>query len=466
MKRLLPLILILPLLSAGGTQGVKLPPYEREVLPNGAVIITVRKPNVPLITLRALVLGGSEADPAGKAGLASLTAELLRRGTVKRNAEQFALDLEALGASINAGSDRQMSFLATEFLTRESEKATELFGEALLQPAFTEDEFTKARAQYIDRARAGKDNLNMAVAQYFASMLYPSGHPYNRPQNGDETSLSTITRDDIIAFYKRQYTARNLVLIAAGDFDPTEMKATLTRMVAPLRAGELWKAPLPKTPKFAQSRLLLIDKPDATQTYFVIGWPGIDRKNPDRVTLGLVNTLFGGRFTSMLNEALRVNSGLTYGAGSRIEMNRFPGAIYISTYTKTETTEKAVDMALTVLKKLSDAGITQDQLDSARNYIKGMYPTSELETADQVAGLLGQIEVFGLDRSEVDSYFQKLDALTLDGVNAIIKRYYSDANLQFSLLGNASKVEAVSKKYAPSMTVIPLTGAGVSAPPF
>ena len=105
--------------------------------------------------------------------------------------------------------------------------------------------------------------------------------------------------------------------------------------------------------------MLLIDKPDATQTYFQIGQPGIDNKNPDRTALEIINTLFGGRFTSMLNDALRVNSGLTYGARSKLEQYRLPGAIVISTYTKTDTTVQAIDMALDVLSKLNEKGITR-----------------------------------------------------------------------------------------------------------
>ena len=108
--------------------------------------------------------------------------------------------------------------------------------------------------------------------------------------------------------------------------------------------------------------MLLIDKPDATQTYFIIAQPGIDRRNPDRERLELVNTVFGGQFLSMLNEELRVNTGLTYGAGSQVEQTRLPGAIAISTYTKTDTTARAIDLALEVLKRLNERGLTPQQL--------------------------------------------------------------------------------------------------------
>jgi predicted Zn-dependent peptidase len=131
----------------------------------------------------------------------------------------------------------------------------------------------------------------------------------------------------------------------------------------------------------ASPRVLLIDKP-GTQTYFVIAQPGVRRATPDRVPLILVNTLFGGRFTSMINDALRVNSGLTYGASSTVQMGRLDGAITINSYTKTDTTEKTIDMALDVLKSLGDKGLTADQLASVKAYVKGEYPTRTVQTAD------------------------------------------------------------------------------------
>jgi len=202
-------------------------------------------------------------------------------------------------------------------------------------------------------------------------------------------------------------------------------------------------------PRPAGTRVLLVDKPDATQTYFTIAQPGVRRSTPDRVPLILVNTLFGGRFTSMINNALRVESGLTYGASSRVQMGRLDGAIEINTYTKTETTEKAIDMALAVLKSLGDKGITADQLASVKAYVKGEYPTRTIQTADQVATLLGEMELYGLGRDDVDQYFARIDAVTLEQANAVARKYYRTDNLTFVLLGNAAQIRDVAKKYGP-----------------
>jgi predicted Zn-dependent peptidase len=190
-------------------------------------------------------------------------------------------------------------------------------------------------------------------------------------------------------------------------------------------------------------RMLLIDKADATQTYFQIAQPGIDKKNRDRATLDIVNTLFGGRFTSMLNDALRVNSGLTYGASAQLQVDRLQGAIVINTYTKTDTTTQAIDMALDVLKRLNEKGITAEQLASAKAYVKGLYPTRHLETIDQLAAEIGEIELYGLGRDAVDGYFSRIDATTLEQANAAIRKYYHRDNLTLSFWARADKIPRV-----------------------
>ena len=188
--------------------------------------------------------------------------------------------------------------------------------------------------------------------------------------------------------------------MSRGEFDSAAAKNSIARAFSGAPEGVRYEWTKDASPA-GGARLLLVDKPDATQTYFVIAQQGITRTSPDRVPMILVNTLFGGRFTSMLNQALRVDSGLTYGARSIMQESRLPGCLCISTYTRTDATVKAIDMALDVTKRLREQGLTAEQLASAKAYVKGTYPTRELETADQLAAVLGDLELFGLGRDEV-----------------------------------------------------------------
>jgi predicted Zn-dependent peptidase len=441
---------------------VKLPPFTRQTLPNGVVLTMLPKKDVPLMTIRVLIRGGVESDPAGQGGLASITAELLRRGTAARSADRFSDELDFMGASYHAGVDAQTTSLSTEFLAKDAARAIDLLSDLLLHPVFPEAEVRKVLAQRADAAKALKDNPQAAAQQYYRAFFFGPQHPYGHPGDGDELSLARISRDAILGYHRRTYVGANTIVVAAGDLDPAALGPQLARAFAALPAGEPypWKKDAPPA-RAGRPRLLLVDKPDATQTYFLIGQPGIHRTHPDRVVLWLVNTLFGGRFTSMLNEELRVNSGLTYGAGCQLERDRLTGSIAIATFTRTEKTAQAIDLALEVLKRLGEKGITAEQLASGKAYLKGGYPTERLETADQLAGVLGEMEIYGLGRGEVDDLFPQIDSITVEQANAAARKYYRPENLVFLLLGNAGKIRESARKYATEVKEVSITTPGL-----
>lgn len=444
----------------------KLPQYTKETLPNGVVIAMSPRSGVPLVHFRVLIRGGVESDPPKMAGLANVTASLLRRDTSKRSAEQFAEELDYLGGTFGSGGGgrgggggglESATAISSEFLSKDFDAGLDLLGDAVLRPAFTESEVHKELARRMDAAKALKDNAQGSIGSYFRATFFGGAHPYGNPP--DEMSYSRMTRQDIADYHSRFYCGKNMLIVVTGDFDSSAAKTKLAQVfgAAPSGTEYAWgKAP----PLARRGQVLLIDKPDATQTYFQIAQPGVDRKNPDRTTLEVINTLFGGRFTSMLNDALRVNSGLTYGASSQLEQNRLPGAIVISTYTKTDTTTQAIDMALDVLKRLNERGITAAQLASAKAYVKGLYPTRRLETMDQLAALIGEIELYGLGRDEVDGYFGRIDAITLDQANATIKKYYKTDDLSFVILGAADKIREQVKKYDPHLREVSIKTEG------
>lgn len=457
------LLMVLPALASSQ---VRLPEFTREQLPNGAILILLPRHDVPLVSVRAVFRGGAEIEPQGMNGITAATVEMMRRGAGKRTAAQIDLDLDFLGASLSSGANRQSAYFSLEFLSKTAPEALAILADILTQPAFPEDELRKVLAQAADRVRSSKDNPAAAVGPYFNGFFYPAGHPYRHSGTPDELSVSRINREEILNHYRRMAAGKNLIFVAAGDFDAKQFAPLARKIAGALPAGEAVKAAADAAPRFERPRLLLVDKPDATQTYFRIGMPGIHRRHPDRVALLAANTLFGGRFTSLLNDALRVNAGLTYGANSILDLDRLTGAIAINSYTPTATTAKAIDLALEVLNQFSGRGVTLEQLDSARAYIKGNFPTDRLETSDQLCSILAELELFGLGRDDIDGFFQRLDALTPESVNAAIRRHFTAGNLQFCLVGNASAIEKEAAKYAKSMKVVSIKTEGFMPPDF
>jgi zinc protease len=444
--------------AISSAQTIKIPPHEKIVLKNGLTVLLMEKHGVPIVSFAALVKSGAAADPAGQEGLASQTAELLRKGTRKRTAQQFAADLDFIGGSFEAGAGADFTTVSAEFLTKDLAKGLDLFADALLHPIFPADEVDKSLAQNLDAVRGSKDEARQVLRLYFYGYLY-GGRGYGRPEEGDEISLKKINRESVVKFYEANYAPGNTILAVAGEFNASELRKKLEDTLGSWPAKSVTPVTVPAIAAAKGKRLLMVDKPDATQTYFVIGNVETAAGDPDRVAIRVVNTIFGGRFTSMLNEALRVESGLTYGASAAFDARKQPGPFGIYTFTKNDSTVQAIDMTLEVLRKLHKDGITAEQLASAKSYIKGQFPPS-IETSRDLAQRIAGDEFYGLDDSEVNQLEARIDAVTLDMARQVIQKHFPEENLVFVLVGKASAIAPAVKKYADKQDTRPIADPG------
>ena len=453
----------LVLVSSGSAQTLKLPPHERVALKNGLTVLLLEKRGVPMINIYAIGKTGAAADPGGQEGLASVTAGLLRKGTKGRTAQQFAADLDYIGASFDADAGADFSSVSSEFLTKDLARGLELFSDALLHPTFPQAEVEKLLAQDIDGVKGAKDDPNQGLGIYYYGYLYGT-HPYGRPASGDEVSLKRIQRDAIVKFYEGNYTPGNTLLAVAGDFTGAEMRKKLEDALGSWQTRAVSATPIPAPAPVKGKRLLLVDKPDATQTYFAIGNVGVAHNDPDRVAIRVVNTIFGGRFTSELNEALRVESGYTYGASSFFDARKMPGPFGIFSFTKNETTTPAIDLALQVLQKLHKSGVSEEQLKSAKSYIKGQFPPN-METSRQLAQIIATHEFYGLGDDEINQLEARVDAVTPEMAQQVIQKHFPAENLVFVLIGSSSAIEKAVEKYAEKRDARPIAEPGFWPPP-
>jgi predicted Zn-dependent peptidase len=447
-------------LDVAAASGVTLPDATRIGLPNGTVLVLTEKHDVPLVAVQAMLRGGAVADPLEKNGLASLYASLLEKGAGKRDAAEFSAAVDSVGGQLVAGAGLESITISGEFLARDARLMVELLADMLIRPTLDREELDKLRERTINMIRAAKDSDPNGLMSTYARGFLFGAHPYGNPVEGSETSLANISHADITRYLTEQVGADRLIVSVAGDFDSDEMLALLRAAFADWRAAAM---PLPEiTAATADEggRVLLIDKPGATQTYFWIGNIGVERDYAQRADLDIANTVFGGRFTSMLNTALRVDSGLTYGASAQLIQPSKPGAVGIRSYTQTESTVAAIDLAVSVLGRLQDSGIDDVMLASARNYVLGQFPTS-LETAAQLAAAFAELAFFGLDADFVNGYGAAVEAVDGASVMTVIDAVYPARDqLVYVLLGDADLIRAQVGKYG-AVTELP-----ISAPHF
>ncbi len=435
--------------AAPEAAGVKVPANQRFVLPNGLTVILVPNKDVPLIAFSGFVRGGAAADPPDKAGVASLVAGLLDRGAGKRSAFEFADAVEGVGGSFSAGAGAESVSFGGQFLARDRALMIELLADALMRPHFDAAEFTNYRNREIEFIKSAKDSDPSQLLGIYGRAALFGSHPFGRPQGGSERTLAALTQGDVVSFHAANFGADRATLVFAGDLDPKWMRQAITAAFGGWAKAKSVLPVLKPAPRVTGTRVLLVDSPGSSQTYFWLGNVGVDRRYSGRPALDLVNTLYGGRFTSLLNTELRIKSGLTYGASSRFTRGSIPGEFAIRSFTQTDNTAQAIDLTLQTLEQLKHGDLAPEMLESSRAYILGQFPLA-LETAADWATTLADLEFYGLSKDYIEGYAPALAKVDLAETAAVIADAFPrPTNLVFVLVGDAAKIREVAAKYGP-----------------
>ena len=439
---------------------ISLPEYERVELGNGTVLLLSEKHDVPLVGLEVVLRGGASGDPAERQGLANLFAAMLEKGSGERDSAAFSETVDAVGGKITARADAESIRISADFMTRDVELMIELVTDMLRRPLLDADEMSRLRDRSINLIKAAKgSNPGNLLPAYGNAFLFGE-HPYGNPVGGSEESLAQVTHEDLLAYYENEVGGDRLIIAVVGDFNAEGMKSRLSTAFGDWRPAAAEMTAPPAAEKQTGRRVFLVDKPGATQTYFWLANIGVAIDYPQRAALNVANTVFGGRFTSMLMTELRVKAGLTYNARSALSRRATPGSVVISSFTETEKTVEAIDMAIDVLQELHDSGVDEEMIVSARNYIMGQFPP-RLETAAQLAAQVSMLELYGLDATYVDDYVDALRIVDEAGIAATIADVYPSVDdLALILIGDAAQIREAVAEYGP------VTEMSISEPRF
>lgn len=313
-------------------------------------------------------------------------------------------------------------------------------------PRFEQAEFDKLKQRHLLNLQQNKERPRSVINNYFNRLVFGS-EGYGSVVQGDNQSIEALSLTEVKQHYSKWYQPNNSAIIVVGDFNSQLMKTELNKLFGTWKnAQPINKKAINKTVASKKSKLLLVDKPDARQSTFLIGGKGIRRGNEDSVGISVINTILGARFTSWLNDELRVNAGLTYGARSRFSSYSQDGSFAISTFTKTETTVEAMDLAIKTYARLWEKGIDEATLKSAKAYVKGQFPP-KFETSTELAALLVNMYGYQFDESYINTFEQQVDSLTVEKTKQLISKYFPQDNLQFVVIGQAEAIREKLTKY-------------------
>jgi zinc protease len=448
MKRIL-LITLFALFMVGVSLGqksapkqqakIQIPPSSTHVLDNGLTVVLMEYHRLPLIELQLTVRGGSSVDPDTLIGLAGMTTGLLKKGTAMRSATQLAEDIDFIGASLSAGSGLDRFTVFSEFLKKDIDAGMELFSEVILTPTFPQEEINRERSQRLATLEQYKEDPGTIVRLTFSRLIFEN-HPYGNQAIGTSSSLQRMTRDAILKFYKETFLPNNSILVAVGDFQRDEMLERIQRIFGGWSKGTPRTVPATNPSMHKGRKVFVVEKPDVTQTQIRIGNTGVGVNHPDWFAIQVANSILGNGFTSRLVEEIRVKRSLSYGAGSGFPSYLQGGMYLVSTFTKNPTTRETIDVALEEVKKFREKGATKEELSKAQNYLAGSF-ARELQAPENLAANLSDVVFFGFPNNYLETYVEKLKAVTLNDVKRVANQYFHHDDLIIVVVTNPKETQ-------------------------
>lgn len=433
-----------------GTPGkFTLPTIHRRKLSIGSQVLVVEKHGLPSVYLRAVFPVGRSADPAGKLGLADLMGLTWDEGTQRRSALEIADQMAGLGAELSVWTDWDTTSVRLFALKHQLGAALEIYSDVLRHPAFQEAEVNRQRAMTLGRLVQMRNEPLVLANLVAREALYGPDHPYGRPQFGTPSTLKSLNQADLAAFYRAHIRPEQATFLAVGDITPEEAVQRLEQAVRgwrPVPEG-LIETTVPAPPAPGPARLLLVDKPGAAQSVIALALIGTERKTPDYFPLVVMNSIFGGQFSSRLNMNLREEKGYTYGARSSFDWRvRQPGPFLAGASVQTAVTAPAVVECLKELRGMTGARpLEAKELEFSKTYLVRGFP-ADFETPGQWSQQLETLATYHLPDDYFRGVIAGLQSVTSQEVLGAARKYLTPEHLTVVVVGDRSAVEADLRK--------------------
>jgi zinc protease len=405
---------------------------------NGARVLFVAAPELPMVDLRVVFNAGSARD-GDHPGLAAFTAGMLNEGARDWNADAIAERLEGAGAKLSTSVDRDMASVALRSLTREPALGTavETMAGVLIDPTFPPADLERNRENTLIALRQEQEQPAKVAQKALFRQIF-GNHPYASDQNGTAESVRALTRADLQAFHARYYTGKNAVVAIVGALDRPAAESLAERVVGGLPAGER-AAPLPPVAELTGATLEQIPFP-SSQTHALAGQPGMARGDPDYFALYLGNHILGGSgLVSLLMEEVREKRGLSYSTYSYFVPLAQPGPFLMGLQTKNAQAGQAREVLIDTLKRFATEGPTEAQLTAAKKNITGGFPLRIAENSD-IIPYLAVIGFYGLPLDYLDRFTDRIEAVTAAQVrDAFARRVHPERLATVTVGGNGGK---------------------------
>lgn len=406
-------------------------------LANGLQVVLAESRAFPKITAQLYFRGGNAAVALSNPGLAEMTSAVVRTGTASRASRQIEEDLRRIGAGLGTHAGADSSAISASGLAEFSGELLELIADLARNATFPQEEFDREQRQRYEELKIERTTPGFLANERIRRVLF-GAHPYAVVAPTLD-QVEAYRREQLVKFYRQYYVPADSLLIVVGDFSADAMLDRVEKIFGG------WSAPKPEAKKAAEPkrqagrRVYLVDRPGTVQTQMVAGNLAITRRDPDWYRTMLANSIYGGAFHSRLVMNIREQKGYTYSPRSSLNALREHGYFTVSAAVRNDVAAATLTEIFYEMDRMRSLPVDADELDSARNYLTGVFSLG-VATQD---GLLGQLSVVYLDRLPEDyleTYRQRIRALSAEDVLTAARRHFDSANAQIVMIGDRAQI--------------------------
>ena len=419
--------------TPGPAPEIKIGIPEKFELKNGLKVIVVENHKLPRVAFN-LVLNFEAIKEDEKAGYASMAGDLLRTGTTTKTKSQIDEEIDFIGATLNTSA----SGVYAASLTKHQGTLLELMTDVLYNPSFPEEELEKLKKQTLSGLAAQKDDPGAIASNVRSVILYGKDHPYGELTT--EETVNNITLADCESYYNQYFTPEIAYLAIVGDIKLKDAKKLVKKYF------KNWERKSIDLPTFAASeqpektKVALVDRSNSVQSEIRVTYPiNLKKGDPDVVKANLMNTILGSGFSARLMQNLREKHAYTYGARSSISSDMIVGRFNAQTSVRNEVTDSAIYQIFYELNRIIDEKATEKELASAKAYITGSFARS-MESPQTIASFALNVERYNLPEDYYTNYLKRLDAVTLNDIQEMAKKYIKPDNAHVVVVGKASEI--------------------------
>ncbi|MCD4653795.1 insulinase family protein [bacterium] len=431
-----------------------LPESHEFILSNGLKVVVVEKHDIPMIYARAQIRGGSIYDPTDLSGLAYLTGWVLTEGTQSYPDEVIDSAMDSHGAVVTSVAYNESCISTLTCLSKDTSTLFPYFAEIISRPAFDPRVIEESRQYLIGDLMRKMDDPGEVCRRVFRNEVF-HGHPYQKQQTGTVEGFQNISRQDVLDFFDTYYRPDRAALVIVGDITAMEVrKLCETHLMSWEPSGK--PLPIVVSPRPVEGmRITLIDMPTA-QAQITMGHVGINRTNPDRFKLYVLNKILGGGgLYTRLAEEVRVKRGLTYGIYCYFARREYTGEFMLNTFTKAESTDEVIDVCLHELQCIRQEQVSDQELADAKMSLIGGHPL-QYEQYEDIAQTLVHMNFYGLPMSDVTNYAQNISRVTAEDVRQAARKYLHPDDMIITVVGPADIIKADLEKIGPVDVVKPV----------